>query len=212
MATPNAGKAERDERRQQLLQVATTLFVQKGFAATSMSAIAAAAGLQKASLYHHFCSKESLLLEAVTRGIDNTVNALERLTGNDGLSPRETLAGAMNVIYDSLVLSEVAQLAPLIAETSRLYPGMAQAFNDDFITPIHDRVSTILSLGMDAGHYRRLDIEATIDVMVGPAVSLAMHRAMFASFDDVCERFDVQQSRDAHLLLLERLLLVDHRA
>ena len=100
-------KAGGGARRQQLLQVATDLFVRKGFAAPSMSAIAETAGLQKASLYHHFCSKETLLLEAVTRGIGATVDALDQLANDSKLSPRETFAGAVAVIYDSLVLSDV---------------------------------------------------------------------------------------------------------
>ena len=64
---------------------------------------------------------------------------------------------------------------------------------------------------MQTGQFHPLDIEATIDVMCGPVVSLAMHRAMFASFDDVRERFDVHQARDAHLQLLERLLIPSER-
>jgi len=49
-----------------ILDAATQLFAARGFDATSIRDVAAAAGLQPASIYHHFPSKEALLLAVVT--------------------------------------------------------------------------------------------------------------------------------------------------
>ncbi len=58
----------------------TDLFLTHGFAATSMSALARAVGVQKASLYHHFASKEALFIACVTEGYEAaTVRKLEAL-------------------------------------------------------------------------------------------------------------------------------------
>ncbi len=50
----------REERRQTILQGAARAFSDGGFAATSMDAIAGAAGITKLILYRHFDSKEEL--------------------------------------------------------------------------------------------------------------------------------------------------------
>lgn len=50
-------------RKQQLLEVATGLFSQKGYHATSMRDIAEAAGIEAASIYNHFNGKEEILHE-----------------------------------------------------------------------------------------------------------------------------------------------------
>jgi AcrR family transcriptional regulator len=52
--------------RERILREATAKFVSAGYAAVSMQQIADAAGVTKATLYHHFRDKEDLFLE-VTR-------------------------------------------------------------------------------------------------------------------------------------------------
>ncbi len=48
--------------RERLLQVATDLFVAKGYASTSVREIVEAAGVTKPTLYYHFESKEGIFL------------------------------------------------------------------------------------------------------------------------------------------------------
>ncbi|MCB2229325.1 TetR/AcrR family transcriptional regulator [bacterium] len=51
-----------EKRRRQLLDAATRLFVRKGYRGTTTEQIARAAKLTKGALYHHFKSKEDILL------------------------------------------------------------------------------------------------------------------------------------------------------
>src|SRR6202049_1102795 len=52
-----------EQRRRQLLDVALDTFAERGFHATSMDDVAAAAGVTKPVLYQHFPSKRALFLE-----------------------------------------------------------------------------------------------------------------------------------------------------
>lgn len=54
-----------DERGQQVLDIATKLFAEKGFDGTSMNDIAAACGVTKPVLYAHYESKEVLFKSAM---------------------------------------------------------------------------------------------------------------------------------------------------
>jgi AcrR family transcriptional regulator len=53
-------RTDRDERRETILRIAHAAFLEDGYAATSMSSIAAKVGGSKATLYNYFPSKEEL--------------------------------------------------------------------------------------------------------------------------------------------------------
>jgi TetR/AcrR family transcriptional regulator, cholesterol catabolism regulator len=55
--------------RDDILDAAAQVFRQKGFHGASMSAIAEAVNLQKASLYHHVTSKQEILLALLDRAL-----------------------------------------------------------------------------------------------------------------------------------------------
>lgn len=57
-------------RREQIFLEASRLFVEKGFAATSMNDIASAVGITKAGIYHFVENKEDLLFTLMTFGMD----------------------------------------------------------------------------------------------------------------------------------------------
>jgi AcrR family transcriptional regulator len=57
--------AARDARRQAILAIARDVFLAEGYAAASMSAIAAKVGGSKGTLYNYFPSKEALLAAVV---------------------------------------------------------------------------------------------------------------------------------------------------
>ncbi len=56
--------------RDDILDAAAQVIRQKGFHGASMSDIAEAVNLQKASLYHHVTSKQEILLALLDRGLD----------------------------------------------------------------------------------------------------------------------------------------------
>src|ERR1700744_2821852 len=58
-------KTDRDERRETILQIAHAAFLEDGYAATSMSSIAAKVGGSKATLYNYFSSKEELFAAVI---------------------------------------------------------------------------------------------------------------------------------------------------
>lgn len=59
-----------DARRAEICRAAAQIFRDRGFDATSVSDIARALGLTKAGLYHYFDSKEALLFDIMSFGLD----------------------------------------------------------------------------------------------------------------------------------------------
>ncbi|HEX3612442.1 MAG TPA: TetR family transcriptional regulator [Sporichthyaceae bacterium] len=73
-------RAESKERtRQRLLAEAQRLFLERGYAATSLEQIAEAAEVTKGAIYGHFASKEDLLLTVIEAGRDATPNHVTML-------------------------------------------------------------------------------------------------------------------------------------
>lgn len=88
MARPRA--ATYDDQRGQILARAAELFARQGYTATSMNQVAAACGVSKATLYHYFTDKQSLLLHIA----GGHVQRLEELAGevqDPALPPDERL-------------------------------------------------------------------------------------------------------------------------
>ena len=70
MATVRAVAAPLPSRRAEICRTAAQLFRDRGFDATSVSDVARALGMTKAGLYHYFESKEALLFEIMSYGLD----------------------------------------------------------------------------------------------------------------------------------------------
>ncbi|MEM6305734.1 MAG: TetR/AcrR family transcriptional regulator [Pseudomonadota bacterium] len=77
----NLREQKKAETSARLLATARTWFFEKGYAATSMDELCAAAGVTRGALYHNFGGKEGLL-EAVVRQIDEEIG--ERMIAASG--------------------------------------------------------------------------------------------------------------------------------
>ena len=68
------------DTREQIIEVAQGLAQRRGFNAFSYADISEAIGIRKASIHHHFPTKQDLELEMVARYRDSFQNALEEIS------------------------------------------------------------------------------------------------------------------------------------
>ena len=68
--TPAERKAEREEKREAVLRAAVRMFNERGFHAASLDDVAASLGVSKPTIYHYLGNKDQVLLECVTRGVE----------------------------------------------------------------------------------------------------------------------------------------------
>jgi len=71
-------------REAELLRVATRLFRERGFHATSMQDLAEALGMNRGSLYHYIESKDDLLWTIVTGALDMLSDGVRPILESDG--------------------------------------------------------------------------------------------------------------------------------
>ncbi|EFK07761.1 transcriptional regulator, TetR family [delta proteobacterium NaphS2] len=110
-APPGPRKA--DLRRATLIEAAGKLFVKKGYEATTMDEIAAAAGFAKGTLYHYFANKAELL-EVLLEGFEKEVmrrvrSRLENCPVDDWRGRiRAWINGAVDAYFEMSELHDVA--------------------------------------------------------------------------------------------------------
>jgi TetR/AcrR family transcriptional regulator, cholesterol catabolism regulator len=108
--------------REYILESAAQVFRQKGFHGASMADIAEAVNLQKASLYHHFDSKQEILLELLDRALDLVCAQMQGVM-DLALPPDEKLRLAMRTFLR--MLSERGDLVSvLLLEYRSLEPEL----------------------------------------------------------------------------------------
>lgn len=90
-AGPREGVRERKQRetKQRVAQVGLELFLANGFEATTLDAIAEAAGISRRTFFSHFTSKDEILLAFVAQGWDGVLQELLEV------SPDETPVDAV---------------------------------------------------------------------------------------------------------------------
>ncbi|HWW20910.1 MAG TPA: TetR/AcrR family transcriptional regulator [Steroidobacteraceae bacterium] len=79
-----------EDQRRMILAHAAHLFARQGYAATSMNEVADACGLAKASLYHYYRDKYSLLNSIADTHVSR-LRAVVAEVGESGLAPRQEL-------------------------------------------------------------------------------------------------------------------------
>ncbi len=106
----------REEKRQQTLkritQSAISLFAKQGYEATTLDAIAAAAGISRRTFFHYFKSKDDILLSQQAGLGEQLVEALA--TEPTRGTPAETLQAAMRRIAASYPLEELIAIDSLM--------------------------------------------------------------------------------------------------
>lgn len=156
------------DTRLRILREAAALFEARGYAGTSMADLSQAVGITKSSLYHHFPSKEALLLEIVQITVDRVTPLVEEIVGSD-LPPREKLERAL-VTHLVEGLADRANLACFLQEGRHLRPEHREAYvakRDRYEQLFRD----ILTEGIEAGVFRRVDVALTTRAILGMANS-----------------------------------------
>jgi AcrR family transcriptional regulator len=129
---PHEGLRERKKRRtrQQLSDVATTLFLVRGFDSVKVSEVADIVGVSEKTVYNYFPTKESLIFDRTDEGIARLVGVLRNR--EPGESPTKAVLRALGEDLDELeeLPDETQMLLPLFAETVAATPSLRAAWLD----------------------------------------------------------------------------------
>lgn len=180
-----------------ILAAAESLFAQHGFEAVSMNAIAEAAGVSKANVFHHFTSKQDLYFEVVRSACRDASQHLDDL-GSETAPLDERFASFVRAHLASLLTREAVTrltLRELLSDNPHRGQQLAeQVYGDKFA-----RFVAILKAGQAAGELRAdIDPAAVATTLIGANVFFFEAQAVLRHFPDVS--FAEQPERYSALL------------
>ena len=163
-----AGRPRSAAAHEAILAAAIALTREVGFDALAMDAVAARAGVGKATVYRRWKTKESLIAEALerfARGIPvPDTGALE-----DDL--RTVMRGSMRMYQDP---ATAALLSGLVAAMARS-ASIAKAVRSGFVAARRDAMHQVLARGIARGELARgTDIQLALDMLSGPLLYRAL--------------------------------------
>jgi AcrR family transcriptional regulator len=129
---PHDGLRERKKRRtrQQISDVATSLFVMRGFDHVKVSEIAELVGVSEKTVYNYFPTKESLVFDRADEGIASLTKALREREPDE--SPTKAILRAISDDMDDLedLPDKIYLFLPLFAEMVAATPSLRAAWLD----------------------------------------------------------------------------------
>jgi len=156
--------AEQRSLEKKIVTAAESLFAQKGFAATGMRAIAQAAGVSIGAIYHHFKSKDDILLAIIREEIEELQGFLEELKAQ-GLSvaeiTRRLVERHFQRLRDHRQLMQVVQ-REWFAPSSGLRRKLPQFFRDTV-----SLIQGLLEEGLAAGQIRPCNPVVAAHAIIG---------------------------------------------
>lgn len=121
------GRPPDPEKRSAVLAAATRLFLERGYAGTSMDSIALAAGVSKLTVYAHFGVKEKLFQEIVRTRCD-AYNRPDEFDAFLALDPRNALRAIGGSFLALLMDPETLRLNRMLVGEAARRPKMALLF------------------------------------------------------------------------------------
>ncbi|RFU82711.1 TetR/AcrR family transcriptional regulator [Streptomyces triticagri] len=149
--------------RERLVECATQVVAEVGWAQASVTAVADAAGIAAGSVYQHFPSKAALAVEVFRRAASREVDVLaEVLRSTDG-SPVQRLARGVQV-FARRALENRGLAHALLAAPAEPSVGAERL---DFRRRYHALFAEVVREGIDAGLLPRQDGQVTAAALTG---------------------------------------------
>jgi len=161
--------AELERRKATVMQVATDLFVQHGYAATSLVDIAKAAGVATRTLYQHFGDKEAIFLEVVTARETGAVFPQPPIPKDGTLF--DSLMFAARYICDVAFRPRSVDLMRLMIAESRRFPDFMSKLSFKTFARFQSHVAALLDAIIAQGLAPQVDTKLAaalfVDLILG---------------------------------------------
>ena len=160
-----------EARPDEVLDAALMLFAARGFAHTTVEAVARAAGLSKAAVYLYFPSKKALLAGLVRRAVKPVADlALEQIADYRG-DPRPVIGMMMRMMAMRLSDPAVFAVPALILREAAVAPEMAQVYREEVLDRVLPAARGLIAQGVAGGFIRAVDPDLTIRSIMGPVLA-----------------------------------------
>jgi AcrR family transcriptional regulator len=179
---PDRRQMLKQERRQQILSAALTVFGQKGFHSSNVSDVAAQAGVSQGTIYWYFESKDELLQALLVSLVDDigkmAIGALEHYS---------TASDKLRALAESLVgLADMVEgLFPLFLEywASSSRREEASQLWTELLVQYKDVIVDVVEEGVESGEFRPVDADSLVWALMAAYDGLAVYVMLVPELD-----------------------------
>jgi AcrR family transcriptional regulator len=139
-------------RRDELLQLAATMFAERGLRATTVRDIADSAGILSGSLYHHFSSKEEMVDELLRGFLDWLFERYQEIVATEP-NPLERLKGLFMTSFEAIEHRH-AQVVIYQDEAKRLSSQGRFSYVEERNKEQRKMWLDLLNQGIEEGYFR----------------------------------------------------------
>lgn len=158
---PRRDGSKSENQREEITAAAIQLFSSRGYAQTTLSEIARAAGLDQSSIYYWFSGKDDILRHLVEENRSSLLVA----TGI-GSFPDDKPAQLFTVLHeDVMMLCQLPFDFYVLEEAAKSQPDNFREFLDDY-RDLRRRIANIIKEGISDGSFIPCDAEAEAGLML----------------------------------------------
>ena len=165
---PRLGRPRDPRRDAAILQATLELLAEGGYAAVTMEAVAARAGVGKATLYRRHPHKEQLVVDALA----TLAEAVAPVAG----TPRDQLVALLEGLQRRTG-SLAGRLFPRLVSEAVDNPQLMALYRQQVVEPRRERFRAVLRRAVELGEVRPdLDVDHAVDLLVGPVAYRSLLR------------------------------------
>lgn len=185
-----------EERRTQLLDCAQKLFFEVGFENTTIQDIMDAAKVSKGGFYHHYKSKDELLLGVIQRLVGFSVGILSPIAENKSVPALERFNQVHMARRELIKASSLFSKPSLMGNLKRPENAtLMKQLNESIFNAVVPMIALILQDGIDEGVFDIANANATA------AIILNMSDSIVGPIEALVSAMGTEKQQDAALYL-----------
>ncbi len=160
-------------RRTELLDLAMTLFLERGYERVSLNDLIATSGMSKGAFYHYFSSKEALVSALAARSADQAFEALRPVFEEQGKGALERLNSGLRAGYEVKMAlgapESIGAMASMMRPENQSLLRRISAIWEDRFRPV---LTEVIAQGVAEGVFDTFDPEGVGDMIQGLAATM----------------------------------------
>lgn len=161
--TATRGRPRDPSRDVAIVEATLALLAEGGYGAVTMEAVAARAGVGKATLYRRYPNKEQLVVDAVA-------TLVEPPEPPAGAGVRDELVATLEAVRRKAG-SLAGQIFPRLLSEGARNPALLERYREQVLEPRHRRLRRVLERAVQTGVVRPdVDLDHAVGLLVGPVV------------------------------------------
>jgi len=181
-----------DERPQEILDAALTVFAERGYRNTRLEDVGEAAGVTKGAIYHYFANKEDLLLRAIEQRSEEAFGRIEEIV-RDKTAPVSTrLRLVVRRWFGAVTKERLAVVTLLLQGIAHEAPQAFRRWLAGGPTAAMRLIATLVREGQERGEFRP---DADADVAARLLVSGLLQQTVWQQYAESVPDAGIEQER-----------------